>query len=86
MVVEEQVFFTNQLKKLEFYLDMLKRETITTQALSDVLSILEKILSNILKDQTNETFRTLKLTNEKLQQKLFAYQAVIDILTLVNIF
>jgi len=95
MVIEEQktntaqkpedlAFLTSRTNKLNESLDQLKRETIRPQTLLDVLNILEKVSGNIAKDPANEQFRSLKLTNEKLKQNLFAYPAVFDILGLLG--
>jgi hypothetical protein len=73
MMIEEKIDFNEDLQ-------FLKRETIESQKLIDALDILERVTMNIIKDPKNEQFRTLKLTNEKLQEKLFRYNSVMEIL------
>ncbi len=81
---EELTYLTSRTNKLHETLDQLKRETIKPQTLLDVLNIIDRVTGNIAKDPNNEQFRTLKLTNEKLQQNLFAYPAVFDVLGLIG--
>jgi len=81
---EEYAFMSSQLNKITINLDELKRYTIKAQTLLEVLNILEKVLSNIVKDPSNEKFRTLSLTNEKLKQNFFAYPSIFDILSIVG--
>lgn len=80
----EMTFLNHQLSKVTESLEQLKRETITPQILLEVVNILEKVIGNLVKDPANETFRTLKLTNEKLKEKFFAYRSVLDILSLIG--
>jgi hypothetical protein len=58
----------------------LKRETIDSQVFLGALEILDKVTLNIIKDSKNETFRTLRTTNEKLKEKLFNFPASIELL------
>jgi len=79
MVIEEKINFDETLQ-------MLKKETIESQKFLEALQILDKITINIVNDPKNEQFRTLKLTNEKLKEKLFRYTAGLELLFKVLIF
>ena len=69
--------------KLSFrpFLEQLKKETITNEALQESLTLLAKIITNIVTNPKNETFRTLKLfTNAKLKAVLGSRLSAVELL------
>ena len=69
--------------KLSFrpFLEQLKKETITNEALQESLTLLAKIITNIVANPKNETFRTLKLfTNAKLKAVLGSRLSAVELL------
>ena len=65
-MIEEKVDFSKILKEL-------KKECEMSYILINPLTLLDKISENILKDPSSEQYRTLKLGNEKLKEKLFKF-------------
>ncbi len=73
MINENKIDFEEALRYL-------KKEAIESQKFLEVLQILDKITSNIINEPKNEQFRTLKLSNQKLQEKLLRYNTAMELL------
>ena len=65
--------------KLSSLLKSLSRDT-----KSNFLSILKRIINNIISNPNTETFRTLKIDNKSLQNKLFISNEVFSVLELIG--
>ena len=65
--------------KLSSLLKSLSRDT-----KSNFLSILKRIINNIISNPNTETFRTLKIDNKALQNKLFISNEVFSVLELIG--
>lgn len=56
----------------------------TAEKFMDSVSILDKLLYNILSDPSNSKFRTIRITNPVVNEKIWRRPSTVDILKLVK--